>query len=185
MCACVSHSATSSSLATLWTVAFQAPLSVGFPMQEFWSEFLALLQGIFPTQGSNLHCRQILYHLSQYRPDQIIPKLKAFQWFLTVLGKIFQIPSFKSEKPQWSPLPSTVFRTHPTLFIHGAQDKLALSLFLKCSKVSPGLGPLHQPAMCPLISWQGRGLWYSKWCHQLRWPMPEDHPFTHYYGDLL
>ena len=47
-------------------------------------------------------------------PDQIIPKLKAFQWFPTALAKKFQIPSFESEKPQWSPLPSTVFPTHPT-----------------------------------------------------------------------
>ena len=32
-----------------------------------------LLQGIFPTQGSNpghLHCRQILYHLSQQGSPQ-------------------------------------------------------------------------------------------------------------------
>ena len=38
-------------LATPWTVARQAPLSVGFPRQENWSRFL--LQGIFLTQGSN------------------------------------------------------------------------------------------------------------------------------------
>ena len=38
--------------------------------------------------------------------------------------------------------------SHTTLFIHWAQGKLALSLFLKCSKVSPGLGPLHQPCLC-------------------------------------
>ena len=30
---------TSDSLATPWTVACQAPLSVGFPRQEYWSEF--------------------------------------------------------------------------------------------------------------------------------------------------
>ena len=24
----------------------------------------ALLQGVFPTEGSNLHCRQVLYHLT-------------------------------------------------------------------------------------------------------------------------
>ena len=44
-----------------WAVAHQAPLSMGF------SDCQALLQGIFPTQGSNpglLHCRQILYCLS-------------------------------------------------------------------------------------------------------------------------
>ena len=38
----------------------------------------ALLQGIFPTQGSNpglLHCREILYHLgNQRRPNQSILK---------------------------------------------------------------------------------------------------------------
>ena len=96
--------------ATLWTIARQAPLSLGFSTQEYWTglpcpppgdlpnpgieprspalladsllpeapgDFLgknsgvscrALLQGIFPTQGSNplllwlLHCLQTLYH---------------------------------------------------------------------------------------------------------------------------
>ena len=38
-------------LATPWTIACQAPLSMGFPRQENWSGFL--LQGIFLTQGSN------------------------------------------------------------------------------------------------------------------------------------
>ena len=50
-----------------WTVAYQAPLSMEFSRQEYWSGLLFLLQGIFPTQGSNLglqHCRQMLYRLS-------------------------------------------------------------------------------------------------------------------------
>ena len=41
--------------------------SVHGDLPEYWSGFHALLQGIFPTQGSNPglpHCRQILYHLS-------------------------------------------------------------------------------------------------------------------------
>ena len=38
--------------ATPWTVARQAPLSMGFPRQECWSG-LPCLQGIFPTQGLN------------------------------------------------------------------------------------------------------------------------------------
>ena len=44
---------------TLWTAVSQAPLSMGCHV---------FLQGVFPTQGSNLslfwllHCRQILYH---------------------------------------------------------------------------------------------------------------------------
>ena len=35
------------------TVAHQAPLSMGFSRQEYWSGLHALLQGIFPAQGSN------------------------------------------------------------------------------------------------------------------------------------
>ena len=41
--------------------------SVDSPGQNTWVGSLSLLQGIFPTQGSNsglLHCRQILYQLS-------------------------------------------------------------------------------------------------------------------------
>ena len=53
---------------TTCTVAHQAPLSMRFSRQEYWSGFPFLLQEIFPTQGSNphllrfLHCGWILYH---------------------------------------------------------------------------------------------------------------------------
>ena len=49
--------------ATPWTVAHQAPPSMGFSRQEYWSGFPFPSPGIFPTQGSKLgllHCRQIL-----------------------------------------------------------------------------------------------------------------------------
>ena len=39
---------------TLWTVAYQAPLSMGFSKQEHWSGLHFLLQRIFLTQESNL-----------------------------------------------------------------------------------------------------------------------------------
>ena len=56
---------------TLWTVAHQAPPSMGFSRQECWSGFSHfLLQGIFLTQRSNPglpHCRQTLYRLSHKR----------------------------------------------------------------------------------------------------------------------
>ena len=47
--------------ATLWTVALQAPLSMGFSRQEYWSGLHALLQGIFPTHGSNQHFLHVLF----------------------------------------------------------------------------------------------------------------------------
>ena len=54
--------------ATPWTVAYQAPPSMGFSRQEYWhGVFHFLLQRIFPTQGLNPglpHCRQTLYCLS-------------------------------------------------------------------------------------------------------------------------
>ena len=55
-------------LVTPWTGACQAPLSMGFSRQEYWSWLPILLQGIFPTKGLNpsilhlLHCRWIVYH---------------------------------------------------------------------------------------------------------------------------
>ena len=55
--------------ATPWTVAYQAPLSMGFSRQEYGVDCHFLLQRIFPTQELNLalpHCRQTLYHLSHY-----------------------------------------------------------------------------------------------------------------------
>ena len=37
-------------LATPWTVACQAPLSMGFPRQEYWGGLPLPFQGIFLTQ---------------------------------------------------------------------------------------------------------------------------------------
>ena len=39
--------------AALWTVARQAPLTVRFPRQEYWSGCHFLLQQVFLTQGPN------------------------------------------------------------------------------------------------------------------------------------
>ena len=47
--------------AILWTVALQAPLTMGFCRQEYWSGFHPLLQGIFLTLGSNPHLLDLLH----------------------------------------------------------------------------------------------------------------------------
>ena len=52
---------------TPWTVAPQAPLSMGFSRQEYWSGVPLPSLGIFSTQGLNLglwHCKQTLHCLS-------------------------------------------------------------------------------------------------------------------------
>ena len=53
--------------ATLWTVARQVPLSMGFSRQEYWSGLPCPSPGDLPIQGSNPHllrllnCRRLLY----------------------------------------------------------------------------------------------------------------------------
>ena len=44
----------------LWTVALQDPLFMGFSRQEYWSGLPYPSQGIFLTQGSNLHLLRLL-----------------------------------------------------------------------------------------------------------------------------
>ena len=41
--------------ATLWTVAHQAPLSMGFSRQEYWSGLPFPAPGDFPNPGIKLH----------------------------------------------------------------------------------------------------------------------------------
>ena len=48
-------------LVTTWTIAHQAPLSMGFSRPKYWSGLPFPFLGIFPIQGSNLgllHCRR-------------------------------------------------------------------------------------------------------------------------------
>ena len=63
VCTCVCVLSRVRLFTTPWTVARQAPLSMEFSREEYWSGH-DLLQGIFLTQGSNPglpHCRYILY----------------------------------------------------------------------------------------------------------------------------
>ena len=51
-------------LVTPWTVAHQAPLSMAFPRQEYWSELPFPSPGDLPNQETEphlLHSRQFLY----------------------------------------------------------------------------------------------------------------------------
>ena len=45
------HSVVSDSFATPWIVAHQAPLSMGFPRQEYWSRLLFPSPGDLPDPG--------------------------------------------------------------------------------------------------------------------------------------
>ena len=47
----VSQSVVPDSFVTPWTVALQAPLCIGFPKQEYWSELLFPSPGDLPNPG--------------------------------------------------------------------------------------------------------------------------------------
>ena len=80
--------------ATLWTVAHQAPLSMGI-LQTRMLEQVAIpfSRGSSQPQGSNLgfpHCKQILYHLShQGSPKLLVESCKFLHIELHVLGRSF------------------------------------------------------------------------------------------------
>ena len=105
----------------LWTVAHQPPLSMEFSRQNIGVGFHSLLQGLFPTQGSNpglLHCRQLLYCLShQESPSQtaeiIVIRLEgeveAFSGGLFIelrmaYWRLMKFPNTKSTKSLWQQL---------------------------------------------------------------------------------
>ena len=68
-------------LAVPQTVARQAPLSMGFSRREYWVGCHFHLQRIFQSQESNLallHCRQILYQLSNEGSPLKVNQIEAF-----------------------------------------------------------------------------------------------------------
>ena len=72
----------------LWTVAHQAPLSIRFSRQEYWSRLSFPSPGVFLTQGSIprlLLCGQILYLLSH---GTVIKNLPAHAGEARDLGSI-------------------------------------------------------------------------------------------------
>ena len=56
-------------LATPWTVALQAPLSMGFSRQEYWSELHSLLQGDPPNPGIELRSPALQADSSPSEPE--------------------------------------------------------------------------------------------------------------------
>ena len=68
LCAGLSHFGRVWLFVTLWTVAQQAPLSMGFSWQEYWSGLLCSPPADFPDPGiepkSHVSCisRRVLYH---------------------------------------------------------------------------------------------------------------------------
>ena len=82
---------------TPWTAACQAPPSMGFSRQKYWSGLPFPSPGYLPHPGielESLDCRQTLYHLNhQGSPPKWKPNRKPWRstsicWYLTLLSKL-------------------------------------------------------------------------------------------------
>ena len=67
--------------ATPWTIACQAPMSLGFPRQEYWSGLPCPPPGGLPDPEIKtvslwlLHCRRILYHWATREAKRMLKNL--------------------------------------------------------------------------------------------------------------
>ena len=126
-------------LVSPWTVARQAPLSMGFSRQEYWSGLPFPSPGdIFPTQELNpglLHCRQILYWLSY--------EGSPFIWRLCSKAGHIATRTQKTQGPRKQP--KLIVIGPPGLFL-----KLAAWVSAFSCSVAPIVAPEVQQLMdCP------------------------------------
>ena len=98
--------------ATLWTVACQTPLCMGFPRKNTGVGYHFLLKGIFPTQGSNLclvclpHWQESSWPLAPSRKPKSSKEKKSRSWLLRGLKSGSGNNTWKQERdwmwvPRW------------------------------------------------------------------------------------
>ena len=122
-------------LAVPCNAAHQAPLSMGFPRQEYWGGLPFLLQGIFLTQGSNLRLLHLLHWQVGSLPLHHLGSLNLDRPFFP--PSITPAPSIEHIV---SPLPPPPPPPHPprlpdSLVLQGSLDYLCINAFFpwKCT----------------------------------------------------
>ena len=112
VCVCVGQSVVSDSLRA-HGLSRQAPLSMGFSRQKYWSGGHSLLQGILLTQGSNLgllNRRRILSELLGKPQDEcggggVVAKSCLTLAILWTAACLSPLPMGFSRQEYWSGLP--------------------------------------------------------------------------------
>ena len=94
----ISHFSCVQLLATLWSVAHQAPMSMDFPGKNTGMGFHALLQGIFPTQRSNPHLLHLLHRQAVFFfvCFVFLPLAPSGKWCSPYLLQIINLSFFQS-----------------------------------------------------------------------------------------
>ena len=80
---------------TPWTAAHQAPLTMRFPQQEYWSGLPFPSQGIFPTQGSEEPAKGS--NLDTYLPLTLQAPQNPLDQTAQVVKQLAKQPGFVAE----------------------------------------------------------------------------------------
>ena len=139
--------------ATLWALSHQAPLSMGFPRQEYWSELPFPLQGDFPDLGIefNISCvsctgRPILYHWATWETLWFCGKNtwnEIFHWGKKKLSAQYSVVIYRQNAAQ------QVSRTCSSFI-----TRLLHPLNTNCSFLHPFFSPWQPPFYSrSLLTW--------------------------------
>ena len=94
---------------TLWTVASQVPLSMGFSRQEYWSGLPFPSPGDFLTQGSNLCLLSLLHWQAGCLP--LAPSGKPVYTMYIYVSILFQILTQLGYWEYWAEFPALYSRS--------------------------------------------------------------------------
>ena len=160
---------------TPWTVAHQAPLSIGFSRQEYWPCCHFLLQGILLTGGPNLgllHWRQILHWLSYEGCCHIGEVVHCFFSVLTPLSMTVTGPVHVAALPfddwcVWLFLLWGCYQYHCYEHLcHGFGLDTCFLFSVVCVE-SDRMGRLSHRLTLSLTFWKTASKYFPKWLHQL------------------
>ena len=79
--ACSAASVVSNSFVTPWTVARQAPLSMGFSRHEYWSELPCPPPGDLPNPGIEPETPALQADSLLLSPGETLSKLNIYYWY--------------------------------------------------------------------------------------------------------
>ena len=114
--------------ATLWTVAWQVPLSMGFSRQEYWSRLRFPFQGIFLTQGSNPRPLPLLHWQAGSLPAEPVPGF--WKGPESKYLRLFRLCCHSAKVGKWINVAPVI-----QIKLHSWTLTLKFHVILKCQKV--------------------------------------------------
>ena len=150
--------------ATPWTIAYQAPPSMGFSRQEYWSGFSFLLQEIFPTRDQTWVFRIVGRHFTIWATRDVMTNLDRIlksRHYFTNIDPYSQSYGFSSSHVwMWELYHKEGWTLKNWCFWTVVLEK-TLESPLDC-KIKPVLN-IHWRKFC----WNSSSTTLASWCKQL------------------